>query len=155
MVSASGRSWPSWRSFLNLRLTISSRTSSWSPRRVFFRKKCLCIYIFRFGKITFSLWLRFASRFVRLSVCLKLERPTGHTSKPIIMKLYQVVEVVSTEKHIDFEVKGHLEVKFLKLSFFIWLTLNLNKICIFSLNLETNYFWVPKDKGQLKLKLLK
>ena len=46
-----------------------------------------------------------------LSVCLS---PTGHNSKPIVMKLYQVVEVVSTEKPIYFEVKGHLEVKFLK-----------------------------------------
>ena len=56
--------------------------------------------------------------------------PTGHNSKPIIMKLYQIVEVVSTEKSIDFEVKGHLEVKFLKSSFFIQLTWKLNKICI-------------------------
>ena len=49
------------------------------------------------------------------------QSPTSHNSKPIIMKLYQVVEVVSTEKPFDFEVKGHLEVKFLK-SFFIRLT---------------------------------
>ena len=54
--------------------------------------------------------------FVCLSVCQSL---TGHNSKPIIMKLYQVVEVVTTEKPIDFEVKGHFEVKFLKSSFFL------------------------------------
>ena len=40
------------------------------------------------------------------------------------MKLYQVVEIVSTEKLIDFEVKGHLQVKFLK--FLIQLIWNLN-----------------------------
>ena len=39
-----------------------------------------------------------------LSVC---QSPTGHNnSKLIIMKLYQGVEVVSTEKPIDFEVKS-------------------------------------------------
>ena len=54
-------------------------------------------------------------------VCV-CQSPTGHNSKPIIMKLYQVVEVVSNEKPIDFEVKGHLEIKFLKSSFFIQLT---------------------------------
>ena len=59
------------------------------------------------------------SVFLCLSVCLS---PTGHNLKPIVMKLYQVVEVVSTEKPIDFEVKGHLEVDFLKSSFFIQLT---------------------------------
>ena len=46
----------------------------------------------------------------------------GHNFKPIFTKLYEVVEVVSTEKPIDFEVKGHLEVMFLKSSFFISLT---------------------------------
>ena len=36
-------------------------------------------------------------------VCLS---PAGHNSKPIFIKLYQVVEGVSTEKPIDFEFKG-------------------------------------------------
>ena len=41
------------------------------------------------------------------SVCLSVRlSPTGHNSKLIDMKLYQIVEVVSTEKPIDFEVKG-------------------------------------------------
>ena len=41
-----------------------------------------------------------------------------------------IVQVVSNEKAIDFEIKGHFEVKFLKSSFFIWLTWKLNRICI-------------------------
>ena len=40
-----------------------------------------------------------------MSVCLS---PAGHNFKPSVMKLYQVVEVVSTEKPIDFEVKGQI-----------------------------------------------
>ena len=50
--------------------------------------------------------------------------PTDHNSKPMVMKLWQVVEVISTEKPIDLrsKVKGHLEVEFLKSSFFIQLT---------------------------------
>ena len=48
--------------------------------------------------------------FVILSVCLYVclfvcLSPAGHNSEPIVVKLYQVVEVVSTEKPIDFEVK--------------------------------------------------
>ena len=39
--------------------------------------------------------------FVCLSVC---QSPPGHNAKPIVMKLYQDGEVVSTEKPIDFEV---------------------------------------------------
>ena len=87
--------------------------------------------------------------FFILSVCLS---STGHNSKPIIMKLHQVVEVVSTENPIDFEVKGHLEVKFLKSSFFIQLTWNLNKICIL-------HHWIGKqtifEVKSSKVKLLK
>ena len=45
--------------------------------------------------------------FVNLFVC---QLPTGHNSNPIVMKLDQIVEVVLTEKPVDFEVKGHLEV---------------------------------------------
>ena len=84
--------------------------------------------------------------FVYVSFCLS---PTGHNSKPIIIKLYQVVEVVSSEKPIDFEVKGHLEVKFLKSSIFIWKIVNFHPIDLkitqqlhrASLNLESNHFW--------------
>ena len=39
-----------------------------------------------------------AVQFVILFVC---QSPTGHNSKLIIMKLYQAVEVVTTEKPID------------------------------------------------------
>ena len=78
--------------------------------------------------------------------CLSL-LSVAHNSKLIVMKLYQDVEVVSTEKPIDFEVE------FLKSSFFIRLTWNLNKICILR-------HWIGKPtifevKGQLKVKLLK
>ena len=56
-------------------------------------------------------------------VCLFVNRNTGgHNSKLIVMKLHQVVEVASTEKPIDFELKGHLELKFIKSSFIIQLT---------------------------------
>ena len=42
-----------------------------------------------------------------LSVCLFVcQSPTGHNFKPIFTKLYQVREVVSTEKPLDFELKG-------------------------------------------------
>ena len=81
--------------------------------------------------------------FVVLSVCLSAcQSPTGHNSKPIVMKLYQVVEVVSTEKLIDFEVKGHVEIKCLKLSFFTRLTLKFEQDLhiIAPLDWETNYF---------------
>jgi len=40
---------------------------------------------------------------VNLSVC---QSPAGHNSKQVVMKLYQVAEVVSTEKPVDFEVQG-------------------------------------------------
>ena len=89
-----------------------------------------------------------------LSVCLSVfQLPTVKNSKPIVMKLYQVVEAVSSEKPIDFEVKGHLEVKFLKSSFLIWLTWNLNTICVLR-------HWIGKPtifevKGQLKVKVPK
>ena len=43
----------------------------------------------------------FAKYVDQLFVCLFVcQSPTGHNSKPIVMKLYQVVEVVSTEKAI-------------------------------------------------------
>ena len=86
--------------------------------------------------------------FVCLFVCLS---PTGHNSKPIVMKLHQVVEIVSTEKPID------VEVKFLKLSFFIRLTWNLNKICMLRhwIGKPTFFFFFFRWKGQLKYKLLK
>ena len=51
----------------------------------------------RFFKYIWSVY------FVILSfVC---QSPTGHNSKPIVMKLYEVVEVISTENSVDFEVK--------------------------------------------------
>ena len=75
---------------------------------------------------------------VCLSVCLFVcLSPTGHNSKPIVMKLYQDVEVVSTEKPLDFEVKGQLEVKFRKSSIFIRLTWKVNSNCIV-------HYWIGK-----------
>ena len=61
--------------------------------------------------------------FVILFVCLS---PTGHYYKPVVMKLHQVVEVVSIEKPLILRSK----VKFLKSSFFIWLTWKQNNNCI-------------------------
>ena len=59
------------------------------------------------------------------------------------MKLYQV----STEKPIDFEVKGHLEVKFLKSSFYLQLTWKFNRMKI-------DYFSEKNDDfGSLTLSL--
>ena len=72
-----------------------------------------------FGKILFTLGVTLVYLFVCLSVCLLLAKnedfssvlvsrfcysvylSTGHNSKPIVMKLYQVEEVVSTEKPIE------------------------------------------------------
>ena len=50
------------------------------------------------------------------SICLLANRLLDN-SKPIVMTIYQVVEVASTEKPIDVEVKGHLEIRFLKVIF--------------------------------------
>ena len=49
---------------------------------------------------------------VCLYVCLSIACRSQF--KTNLHKLYKVVQVVSTEKPIDFEVKGHLDVKFLK-----------------------------------------
>ena len=77
--------------------------------------------------------------FVNLSINV-CQSPTGQNSNPIVMKLCHVEEVVSTEKPIDFEVKGHPEVRFLK-SFFHPFDLKVERdLHIASLNRETNYF---------------
>ena len=88
-----------------------------------------------------------------LSVC---QSPTGHNLKPIFTKLHQVIEVASTEKPIDFEVKVQRS---------SWGPIS--KIIIFhpiDLKFEqhfctvchwTNYFWDQNVKGQLKVKVLK
>ena len=91
-------------------------------------------------------------------VCLSVyQSPTGHNFKPIVLKLYEVVEVVSTEKPIGFAVKGHLEVKFLKSSFFIRLIWKLNRTCRVHhwIGKPTIFFIFFRSKGQLKVKLLK
>ena len=90
---------------------------------------------------------------VRLSVSLS---PTGHNSKPIVIKLYQVVDVVSTEKPIDFEVKGQRSSsgQISKIVIFHLIDLKFEQVLHFaSLDRETNYFWGQKVKGQLKVKL--
>jgi len=51
-----------------------------------------------------------------------------------------IVQVVSIEKAIDVDIKGHFEVKFLKSSIFIELTWDLKELHIWSLNSTTNYF---------------
>ena len=48
------------------------------------------------------------SRFCYSLSVFVCQSPTGHKFKPTFMKLHQVVEVVSTEKPIDFEVKGQI-----------------------------------------------
>ena len=96
--------------------------------------------------------------FVILSVCLSVcLSPTGHKSKPLVMKLYQIVEVVSTEKPNDFEVKGQRSSwgQFSKFVIFHPTDLKLQDLHIASINWETNYFWDEEVKGQLKGKLLK
>ena len=93
-------------------------------------------------------------RFFFLSVCLS---PTGHNSKPIVMKRYQVVEVVSTEKPIDFEVKGQRSSSG-QISKIIFHPIDLKfeqDLHLASLSWETNYIWGQKVKGQHKVKLLK
>ena len=59
---------------------------------------CLSVY---------SLQNRRFFKYIGQSILLFCLSPPGHNSKPIV-KLYQVVEVVSTEKTIDFEVKGQI-----------------------------------------------
>ena len=61
----------------------------------------VCLLLFAKLKIFQVYW---SVDFVILSVCC--QSPTGHNSKLINMKHYDVVEVVLTEKRIDFEVKG-------------------------------------------------
>ena len=57
---------------------------------------------FRFAKLSLRVIFHYS-----VSACLSVSlSPTCHNSKPIVRKLYQVVEVVSTEKPFDFEVKG-------------------------------------------------
>ena len=91
--------------------------------------------------------------FVILSVCLS---PTGHNSKPIIIKLYQVVEIVSTEKPILFWGQRSSWGQICKIVIFHPIDLKFEQdLHIASLNLETNYFWGQNLKGQLKVKLLK
>ena len=82
-----------------------------------------------------------------LSVCLL---PTGHNSKPIVMKLYQVVEVVSTEKPIAFEVKGQRSSWGVIYKIVIFHPIDLKfeqDLHIALLNWEANYFWDQKVKG--------
>ena len=97
--------------------------------------------------------------FVILSVCLSVcLSPTGHNSKPLVMKLYQIVEVVSTEKPNDFEVKGQRSSwgQFSKFIIFHPTDLKLQQdLHIAPMNWETNYFWDKKVKCQLYVKLLK
>ena len=90
---------------------------------------------------------------VCLAVCLfGCQSPTGHNSKPTVMKLYQVVEVVSTEKPIDFAVKGRIS----KIVIFHPIDFKFEQdLHIASLNWETNYFWGQIVEGQLKVNLLK
>ena len=77
-----------------------------------------------------KLFVYWSNWFVILAVCLCVcQLHTVHNFKLIVIKLFQVGEVVSTETPLDFEVKGHLEVKFQISSFFIRLTWNLKKIC--------------------------
>ena len=71
--------------------------------------------------------------------CMSL--PAGHSSKLIIMKLYKVVEVVSTEKPIDFEVKGHQFCQISKILNFHPIDLKFEEdLHIRSVNSTNNYF---------------
>ena len=68
------------------------------------------------------------------------------------MELYQVEEVVSTGKPLDFEVKGQIS----KIVIFHPIDLKFEQDLFRpSLNWGTNYFWDQKVKGQLNVKLLK
>ena len=74
------------------------------------------------------------------------------------MKLHQVVEVVLTEKHIDFEVKGQRSSwgQISEIVIFHPIELKFEQdLHIASLNWETNYFSGQKVRGQLKVKFLK
>jgi len=124
-------------------------------RRLYFHS---CLFVCSFACLFLAKWNIFqvywSVDFVNLSINV-CQSPTGQNSKPIIMKLCHVEEVVSTEKPIDFGVKGHPDVRFLK-SFFHPFDLKVERdLHIASLNRETNYFWDQKVKGQLKVKLLK
>ena len=92
---------------------------------------------------------------VCLFVCLS---PTGHNSKPIVMKLYQVVEVVSTEKPIDFEVKGQRSSwgRVSKIVIFSsdWLEI-WTRFAHYVTELRNHLLGGQKVKGQLEVKLLK
>ena len=79
-----------------------------------------------------------------MTACLSV-LPTGHNSKLIVMKLYQDVEVVSTEKPIDFDVKGHLS-QISKIVIFHPIDLKFEQdLHIASLDWKTNYL---RSKGQ-------
>jgi len=99
---------------------------------------CLLILLFcviviwqvLFCLLILQVFVYWSNWFVILAVCLCVcQLHTVHNFKLIVIKLFQVGEVVSTETPLDFEVKGHLEVKFQISSFFIRLTWNLKKIC--------------------------
>ena len=87
-----------------------------------------------------------------LSVCLVVwQLPTGHNLKPIFTKLYHVVEVVSTEKPIDFEVKGQRSSwgQIFEIVIFHLIDLKFEQdLQIASMDWETNYFWGQKVQGQ-------
>ena len=62
------------------------------------------------------------------------------------------MEIVSTEKPIDFEVKGQIS----KIIIFHPIDLKFEEdLHCALLNWETNYFWDQKVKGHLKVKPLK
>ena len=115
---------------------------------VFTPSVCVCyLQNRRFFKCNGSSILLFC-----LSLCLS---PTGHNSKPIIMKLHQVVEVVSTEKPIDWGQRSSWG-RSSKIVIFHPIDLKFEQdLHIASLNWESSYFWGQKVKGQLKVKLLK
>ena len=81
MVSAYGQSWPSWRSFWNRRLTISSSTPNWSPRIVFYRN----IKISSLWRHWMTTWQK--NWFYLLFFLEILTRTVDHSVRAIVPKL--------------------------------------------------------------------